>query len=231
MAEWHRDRLPTELQVAGLGVPLTGPHRDWNQKNATMRPWCWSFSSLLSKHSVGPGWTLGRPNGKCGRDWPSGSWDIIKIKINGKKKIRTTSLSSELSSDPVERFSELLSGWHSDYFDKSSKERGKLLWGRKITLSLSLSLSLTHTHTHTHTPRAISQSHWIVFNKGKLAECQLHEVVKDRVVWRAVVHGVIKSRTRPSNWTTTAPKGKLAECQNLLPPPTGSCFLFSENSE
>jgi len=36
-----------------------------------------------------------------------------------------------------------LSGWHSDCFDKSSKERGKLLWRRKIS-----SLSLSHTHTH-----------------------------------------------------------------------------------
>ena len=31
---------------------------------------------------------------------------------------------------------------------------------------------------------------------------KLREIVKDREAWRAVVHGVAKSRTRLSNWTT-----------------------------
>ena len=33
---------------------------------------------------------------------------------------------------------------------------------------------------------------------------QLREMVKDREVWRAAVHEVAKSRTRPSDGTTTA---------------------------
>ena len=32
---------------------------------------------------------------------------------------------------------------------------------------------------------------------------KLQEIVKDREVWRAVVHGVAKSQTGPSDWTTT----------------------------
>ena len=32
---------------------------------------------------------------------------------------------------------------------------------------------------------------------------KLWEIVKDREAWRAVVHGVIKSQTRLSDWTTT----------------------------
>ena len=31
---------------------------------------------------------------------------------------------------------------------------------------------------------------------------KLQEVVKGREAWHAVVHGVTKSRTQPSNWTT-----------------------------
>ena len=32
---------------------------------------------------------------------------------------------------------------------------------------------------------------------------KLQEIVKDREAWRAVVHGVAKSQTRLSDWTTT----------------------------
>ena len=33
--------------------------------------------------------------------------------------------------------------------------------------------------------------------------CKLQEIVEDREAWHAVVHGVAKSWTRLSNWTTT----------------------------
>ena len=33
---------------------------------------------------------------------------------------------------------------------------------------------------------------------------KLREMVKDREAWRATVHGVTKSQTRPSDWTTRA---------------------------
>ena len=38
---------------------------------------------------------------------------------------------------------------------------------------------------------------------------KLQELVKDREVWRAAVHGVAKSRTRLSNWTSTVGRGPL----------------------
>ena len=31
--------------------------------------------------------------------------------------------------------------------------------------------------------------------------CELRELVMDREAWRAVVHGVVKSQTRLSDWT------------------------------
>ena len=36
---------------------------------------------------------------------------------------------------------------------------------------------------------------------------KLQEMVKDREVWRAAVHGIAKSQTRLSNWTTKQHKG------------------------
>ena len=40
--------------------------------------------------------------------------------------------------------------------------------------------------------------------KGRAGkESKLREIVKDREAWRAVVHGVTKSQTQLSDWTTT----------------------------
>ena len=50
---------------------------------------------------------------------------------------------------------------------------------------------------------------------------KLWEMVKDRKAWHAVVHGVTKSRTRLSSWTTTCalslfPTGSLLKCLLIL---------------
>ena len=42
--------------------------------------------------------------------------------------------------------------------------------------------------------------HWL--NGHELEQIQLWEIVKDREAWRAAVHGVTKSRTQLSDWTT-----------------------------
>ena len=47
---------------------------------------------------------------------------------------------------------------------------------------------------------------------------KLREIVKDREAWRGVVHGVTKSRTQLSNWTTR--KIRSEGCQTLR-----YCFL------
>ena len=44
---------------------------------------------------------------------------------------------------------------------------------------------------------------------------KLREMVKDKEAWRAAVYGVAKSRTRPSDWTTTK---LLPSCPTLCDP-------------
>ena len=45
---------------------------------------------------------------------------------------------------------------------------------------------------------------------------RLREIVEDREVWRAAVHGVAKSRTRLSDWTRTTNKNCLNTCPSKL---------------
>ena len=43
---------------------------------------------------------------------------------------------------------------------------------------------------------------------------ELREMVRDREAWRAAVHGVAKSQTRLSDWTTTILKKEIQGKQN-----------------
>ena len=44
---------------------------------------------------------------------------------------------------------------------------------------------------------------WLDGRLGGMSLSKLQEIVKDEKAWRGVVHGVTKSQTRLSNWTTT----------------------------
>ena len=58
------------------------------------------------------------------------------------------------------------------------------------------------------------------------------EIVKDREAWHATFHGVAKSWTRLSNWTTTTTIHRSSECQILLIPfPYFGDGIFSLYSE
>ena len=51
--------------------------------------------------------------------------------------------------------------------------------------------------------------------KGRAGkESKLREIVKDREAWRAAVHGVTKSQTQLSDWTTTTNKNYFFNLKN-----------------
>ena len=47
-----------------------------------------------------------------------------------------------------------------------------------------------------------------ITNSMDMGLCKLRVIVKDREAWRAAAHGVAKSQTRLSDWTTTTKEEK-----------------------
>ena len=65
--------------------------------------------------------------------------------------------------------------------------------------------------------RGWQRTRWLdgIFDSMDVSLSKLQEIVKDREAWRAAVHGVIKSQTRLSEWTTIRPQFE-SRCPHLL---------------
>ena len=75
---------------------------------------------------------------------------------------------------------------------------GHLMW-RTDSLEKTLMLGKIESRRR----RGQQTMRWLGGNIQVCSRSKLREMVKDREAWRATVHGVTKSRTWPSDWTTT----------------------------
>ena len=78
---------------------------------------------------------------------------------------------------------------------------GYLMW-RTDSLEKTLMLGKIESRRR----RRQQRMQWLdgIIDTMDMSLSKLREMVKDREAWRAIVHGVTKSQTRPSDWTTRA---------------------------
>ena len=89
--------------------------------------------------------------------------------------------------------------------------------------------------------RGWQTTRWLASNTDSvdMSLSKLQEIVKDREAWHAAVHGVSKSQTQLSDWTTTTYQGMKLDTERDRPEfqsqlchfLTGSCYDFLNLSE
>ena len=113
---------------------------------------------------------------------------------------RTTNLSILNENNPKYSLEGLMLKLKLQYF-------GHLLW-RTDSLENTLMLGKIESRRR----RGWQRMRWLdgIIDSTDMSLSNLWEKVKDREFWRAAVHGITKSQTRLSNWTTITKKWKLA---------------------